>query len=75
MKDGAMVHCMGSKGEPMTKDVTLKNGIVISTSGEVTMKNGTKSKLNNGQAVDMNGKIGDFEKMHPGMNKGEKRKA
>ncbi len=66
MKDGAMMHCMGTKAEPMAKDATLNNGAMVSTKGEITMKDGTKKMLANGQCVDMNGKIGDFDKMHPG---------
>ncbi len=42
MKDGAMMHCMGSKAEPMAKDVTLKNGTMVSTKGEITTKDGKK---------------------------------
>lgn len=75
MKDGAMVKCMGSKGEPMAMDATLKNGTKVSTTGEVTWKNGKKETLTNGQAIDMNGKIGDFNKMHASVMKKEKSKA
>lgn len=69
MKDGAMMHCMGTKAEPMTKDVTLKNGTRLSTTGEITMKDGKKTTLTNGKAIDVKGKIGDFDKMHKGMKK------
>jgi hypothetical protein len=74
MKDGAMTHCMGTKGEPMSKDVTLKNGTMVSTKGEITTKDGKKSMLANGQCIDVNGKVGDFDKMHPGMKKDSKSK-
>jgi hypothetical protein len=69
MKDGAMIHCMGSTHEPMTKDVTLSNGTKVTTKGEVTMKDGKKTTLANGKAIDLNGKIGDFDKMHANMKK------
>ncbi len=69
MKEGAMVHCMGSKGEPMTKDASLKNGATVSTKGEVTTKEGQKTKLMDGQCVLMDGTIGDYDKMHPSMKK------
>ncbi len=68
MKDGAMMHCMGSKAEPMAKDATLKNGTMVSTAGVVTTKDGKKTTLSNGQCIDVNGKIGDFDKMHAKMN-------
>ena len=71
MKDGAMIHCMGSKTEPMAKDATLKNGTMVSTKGEVTMKDGKKTMLANGQCIDVNGRIGDFDKMHPAMKKAD----
>jgi len=69
MKDGAMMHCMGTTAEPMKKDVTLKNGTTVSTKGVVVMKDGKKAMLKNGECIDVNGKIGDFDKMHPGMKK------
>ena len=69
MKDGAMVHCMGTASEPMSKDATLKNGSTVSTKGEVKMKDGKKVMLANGQCIDVSGKIGDFDKMHAEMKK------
>ena len=69
MKDGAMMTCMGKSAEPMKSDVTLKNGTKVSTKGEVTMKDGKTSMLTNGQCIDMSGKVGDFDKMHPAMKK------
>ncbi len=69
MKDGAMVHCMGTKTEPMKKNIILKNGTMVSIKGEITMKDGKKSMLTNGQCIDITGKIGDFDKMHPDMKK------
>ncbi len=71
MKDGAMVHCMGDKTEKMKKDVILKNGTVVTTKGDITMKGGKKIKLTNGQCIDVNGKVGDFVKMHADMKKGK----
>ena len=69
MKNGAMMHCMGTKEEPMTKDATLKNGTRVTTKGEVTMKDGKKTTLTNGKAIDANGTIGDYDKMHANMKK------
>src|SRR5438876_3497202 len=59
MKAGVMMNCMSSKEEAMAKDATLKNGTMVSTKGEVTMKDGKKTMLANGQCITMDGKIGD----------------
>jgi uncharacterized protein YdeI (BOF family) len=68
MKDNAMMECWGAKAQAMKKDATLKNGTMVSTKGEVTMKDGKKSVLTNGQCIMANnGMIGDFAKMHPEM--------
>ena len=73
MKDGAMMHCMSVNAEPMTDDVTLNNGTIISTMGEVTTKDGKKSRLEHGQCIDLAGTIGDFASMHPEMKIEEKK--
>ena len=67
MKDGALMHCMGDKAEVQKTDVKLKSGTVISTKGEVKMKDGQSIKIENGQCVSMMGSIGDCEKMHSEM--------
>ena len=64
MKDGAVMHCMGEKGEPQKSEVKLTNGTVITPDGMVTMKDGNTKKLENGQCVSMMGSIGDCETMH-----------
>src|SRR4051794_16322046 len=74
MQNGAMMHCMGSKAEPMTKDVTLKNGTKVTTKGEITTKDGKKSMLANGQCIDVHGTVGDYNKMHAGMKMDDKSK-
>jgi len=66
MINGKMSHCTKTAGDPMTKDVTLKNGTMVSTKGEVTMKDGKKMMLKEGQCIDMEGKVGDF-KTHDAM--------
>ena len=66
MKDAAMQECWGTKGMAMAKDATLKNGTKVSAKGEVTMKDGKKIMLKEGECVLAdNGKIGAFDKMHP----------
>lgn len=64
MMDGKMMHCMGAKQEPMTKDVTLKNGTTVSMNGEVKTKDGKTTMLKNGWCVDMHGKVGPMDEMH-----------
>src|SRR5438105_13167648 len=56
MINGKMSHCTKTAGDPMTTDVTLKNGTKVSTTGEVTMKDGKKMMLKEGQCIDMEGK-------------------
>jgi hypothetical protein len=64
MKDGALMHCTGDKADAQKTAVTLKNGTTVSPSGEVKMKDGKTTKLENGQCISMMGGIGDCEKMH-----------
>ncbi len=63
-KDGSLM--MNNKGTmaPVTSDVTLSNGTMISTTGKVTWKDGKSQMLENGEMVDGNGKIhkGKMEK-------------
>lgn len=67
MKDNALMHCMGDKAEAQKTDVKLKDGTTITAKGEVMKVDGSKSMLANGQCIDLNGKIGDYEKMHAEM--------
>ena len=67
MKDGALMHCTGDKTEALKTPVTLKNGTMISTKGEVKMKDGKTMMMENGQCMSMMGSIGDCEKMHASM--------
>lgn len=72
MKDNALMHCMGTKAEPQKTDVKLKNGTTISAKGEVMKSDGSKEMLANGQCIELNGNIGDCEKMHAGMKMDKK---
>ncbi|HKR07099.1 MAG TPA: DUF6799 domain-containing protein [Bacteroidia bacterium] len=67
MKDNALMHCMGTKAEAQKTDVKLKNGVTITAKGEVMKADGSKEMLANGQCIELNGNIGDCEKMHLGM--------
>jgi len=42
----------------LTKDVTLKNGTVVKTNGEI-IKDGQTIKLKDGQYIDVDGNIGE----------------
>lgn len=64
MKEGSLMHCMGEKSDAQKEDVSLKNGTVVTPTGEVKMKDGHKTKLENGQCISMMGSIGDCDKMH-----------
>jgi hypothetical protein len=63
LKDGALLYYRGTDAQPQQTNVTLKNGTVISTNGEVTLKSGAKVTIPNNQCIDSNGKIGDCDKM------------
>lgn len=57
MKDGKLMMDKNGKKTDVTKDVTLSNGTTITTDGKVTWKNGKTQTLHNGEVIDMNGKI------------------
>jgi uncharacterized protein YdeI (BOF family) len=58
MKDGKMMAVKDGKWMDMDQDMTMENGTVVTTTGEVKMKDGTSKTLENGQCVYMNGDIG-----------------
>ena len=62
MKGGAMYACLGATMEPMKANVTLANGTVVTTKGEVITRDGKRTALINGQCVDLNGNIADSAK-------------
>lgn len=57
MKDGKLVTMTKDGVTPLTQDLTLSNGTVVSPKGTVTAKDGSTITLTNGQAVDMDGKL------------------
>jgi hypothetical protein len=71
LKDGKLYHSMGDKSTAVTESVTLKNGTMISTTGEVTMKDGSKQTLTADQCISLSGRIGACADM-PGMKKQNK---
>jgi hypothetical protein len=64
MQKGNLMHCMGDKTEVQKTEVKLKDGTVLSTTGEYKMKDGRTGKLENGTCMTAMGKVGDCEKMH-----------
>ena len=61
MHDGKMMVMKNGKMTDMTEDITLKNGTMIMKDGSVMMKDGTNKVLKEGEAVDMEGKIGKMD--------------
>lgn len=57
MKDGKLMSDKNGTKTDITNDVTLSNGTTITTDGKVTWKNGKTQTLQNGEMIDMNGKI------------------
>lgn len=51
MKSGKMMVEEGHNLKPMTENVTLKDGTIVSILGEVTKKDGTKFSLTEGQSM------------------------
>ena len=71
MKDGKLMHYSGSNAQSQETEVTLKNGTLISTTGEVIRKDGTKETLGDNQCINSFGKIGDCEKMRAELKKND----
>lgn len=58
-KDNKMWTVKDGKVAAMTDDVTLADGTVVKTTGEVVTKDGQKQALKDGQYIDADGKIGE----------------
>ena len=73
MKNNALMHCMGNNNMEFQKpDVKLKNGATLTAKGEVKKADGSKEMITNGQCITLDGKIGDYEKMHTEMKADKK---
>jgi hypothetical protein len=72
---GKMSACYGETYEPMAADMKLHDGMMVSTKGEVTMKDGKKMQMKDGECVDMNGKIMDHKMAHAKDMKKDEKKA
>lgn len=58
-KNTKMWEVKSGKIAEMTKEVTLENGTIIKTTGEVVTKDGATTALKDGQYIDLEGKIGE----------------
>jgi len=68
MKNNALMHCTGNNNMEFQKtDVKLKNGATLTAKGEVKKADGTKEMITNGQCITLDGKIGNYDKMHAEM--------
>ena len=64
MKDGTLIHHVGEKFEPVTVDVKLKTGTMLTAKGNMLSNDGVKTQLQNGECISLMGGVGDCEKMH-----------
>jgi hypothetical protein len=57
MKDGKLMSTEMGMTNPLTADMTLRNGTVITSSGVVTGKDGTTTQLREGDYVSLSGRV------------------
>jgi hypothetical protein len=62
--NGKLMACKGDKAEMQTTDVTMQNNIQVSKTGMVTLKDGRKVQMKDGECVDVNGKIINHDLAH-----------
>jgi len=56
-KDGKVTMVMGGKSMAADKEITLTNGAKVTPDGTVTMKDGQKMKMKEGEMMGMDGQI------------------
>ena len=67
MHDGKVMMMKGGKTTPMTEDMTMSNGTMVMKNGTLMMKDGTSKRLQEGEAVYMDGSMGRMDmKEHKG---------
>lgn len=57
MKDGKVVVMKGSMVSALSNDLTLTNGTIVKSDGTVKSSDGTTTKLQEGEKIDMDGKM------------------
>lgn len=58
MKNGQVMVIKAGKETKLQKFLTLSNGVTVMPDGKVTLTDGTTRTLNEGEWIDMNGKMG-----------------
>lgn len=72
MQNGKMIMIKNGKTIPLDKDMTLKNGTITMSNGKYKMKDGTILTFNEGDIIDMNGKVSTYKDRNINRNnKGE----
>jgi len=62
MKNGQMMVMKNGQTMKLNRSMTMQKGVVVMPDGTVTMSNGSKKQLKDGQCVYMDGKIGWMKK-------------
>lgn len=57
IKDGKTMLMKGNSLTALTSDITLTNGTVVKTDGSVKASDGTTMKLQEGEKIDVDGKL------------------
>ena len=57
MKDGKVMMIMQGKSMPTDKELTLSNGVKVTVDGTVTMQDGKKTMMKNGDMLGMDGEM------------------
>ena len=63
MEDGKMMVMKKGKTMPMDKDMMMKNGTKVMTTGECSMKAGKTMMMKDGDCMEMSGKFGKCSMM------------
>ena len=63
MKGGQLYVIRQGQRSKLERSMTFTNGTMIAQDGTVTMTNGKSKKLQDGEWIDMNGKMGPKKKM------------
>jgi len=69
MKDGKMLLMKNGQAIPLTQDLVLANGTIITAVGTVKMKDGTTTTLKEGDYVLMDGTRGKLKMKKDNMSK------
>ena len=62
MKDGKLLMMKDGQTTPLTSDLTLDNGAIVTADGNIKSKDGTVTTLKEGEYVTMEGTLGNTKK-------------